>query len=754
MPLATDIIVAVGDALHRKKFSTGDGDKTDDDPEVAILERLVSESDKARSDRGSGDAALSFVDMAARNAARFLGDHTSSFSGSSIQSKLQEEGFKLPADNPNDTGVIKAVLNRTQTSTLATHAAMTERPIQVSVDPVESDDRWLYVMKQRAVRRLALLMQNPAFVAQINPGVPLGQRQITGFTSQELAGEAFIDDARAEWLMSTLRNPQTGEPLLDDNDFHIANDTTTARAGKRLYDNRWDLSDGDAAVREHALYMRVFGFQPIFFQWDQYTQRFWIENPHGMSVHPDPTHARIGQFDYLVWDYRLSLDKAQAMYPKVRSQLKRAASEGKMKPESQRVVPTNYGQHDYERPMVLVRTGWIKNAKVPMTEDEALQQEAVRIEETGVGPPSYIHARTGEVVVPPSPENHAGSDNWPKTFGILQVQVLPQIGKTIDKRRCPYVTEPFGWTVNIPTFHKPWGIGDPYRLESVQMAINREITVLTTHSRYHAYPVEFWPADLWEDLRKRGFKLQIRPGRVIPIPRRMYDQILQRGGKFGITQEPPALPRDRVSLLQVLLAEHDRMSGHVEALQGRTQGAQTSGRTVQQLRQEARGPLGIQARNLEDTMTRIARLGMDAMVKWMRKPVAYEILNAYPPFMVDEFLKRLALGRYNVTVSATMGRGILQQMDREESQQLYGLGVMDRTTLLEDHSRDPGTILRRRRQDLEEDAAAQGVMELQAQHRAAGNAQQAGVSAPGGTPSGGPVPSRPFDPATSAGSIQ
>lgn len=747
------MIVAVGDALHRRRLSVnGEPSAGAPDPEVEVLDRLVQESDKARADRGGGDASLSFVDMAARNAARFLGDHSTTFSGSSTQNVLKQEGFRVPSEQgSSDTGVIKAVLNRTQTSTLATHAAMTERPIQVAVDPVESDDRWQYVIKQRAVRRLALFMQSPAFVAQINPNAPLGKPQLTGFTSQELSGEAFIDDARAEWLMQTLRNPNTGEPLFDDTDFHIVNDVTTARYGKRLFINRWTESDGDAAVREHAFYMRVFGFAPVFFQFDAYGQCFWIENPHGLSVHPDPTHTRIKQFDYLVWDYHLTLDKAQAMYPRLKEKLKLAASEGKLKTDATQ-MPSVYGQdHDFERAMVMVRTGWIKNARVAMTEEEALQQEAVVLHEGPTGT-SYVRKDTGQTVEPPTTEKPQGVGGWPKTFGILQVQVLPQIGKTIDKRRCPYITEPMGWTVNIPTFHKPWGIGDPYRLEAIQQAINRELTVLTTRSRYDAYPAEFWPADLWEDLRSRGFKLHIRPGRVIPVPKRMYDQMMQKGGRFGMTQEPPALPRDRVSLLQVLLGEHDRMSGHVEALQGRTPGAQTSGRTLQQLRQEARGPLGIQARNLEDTFTRIARLAMDSMVKWLRRPIAYEILNSIPPFVVDEVMRRLSLGRYNVIVSATMGRGILQQIDREESQQLFGLGVMDRATLLEDHGRDPGTILRRRRQDLEEDAAAQGVMEVQAQTRALGQQQQ-GVSAPGGTPQDGSPPGLPQQPAAAGATV-
>ena len=764
MASPTDIIQAVGDALHKKAFSgaSKESPKGRQDPEIDVIERLVRESERARSERSGGANSLSFADMAARNAARFLGDHTSSFSGGNIQSRL-EEGFKLPADNSSNgsTGVIKAVLNRTQTAILATHAAMTERPVQIAFNPVESDDQWLYVLKKRASRRVEMFSQNPAFVAQVNPNMPLGQPQLSGYTSEELAGDAFIDDARAEWLMDTLRNPITGAPLLRDDDFIIVNDVTTARAGKRLFDNRWEESDCDEAINEHAFYTRVFGFQPIFFQWDTHGEKIWLENPHGLSVYPDPVHTRVSQFDYLVWDYYLSLDKALAVYPQFKRRLKEAASEGKLdSPDERNSVYSIHADHDYERAMVQIRTAWIKNAEVPMTEEEAIQQEKVEIRENAAGPPEYVDVETGEPATPPTEEKPDG-ENWPTTFGVLQVQVLPQIGKTVDKRRCPNHVEPMGWTVNIPVFHRAWGLGDPFRLESLQQQINNELTVLCTHSRYSAYPVEFWPADLWEDLRSRGFKLHIRPGRVIPIPRRMYDSILLRGGKFGVTQEPPRIDGDRVGLLQQLLAEHDRMSGHVEALQGRTPGAQTSGRTIQQLRQEARGPLGLQAKHLESTVTRMAKLAMEAITNWMSKPMAYEILNAYPTFVADEFLRRLELGRYNVEVKATMGRGILHQIDREEAQQLYQLGLLDRQTALEDHGRDPSPITRRKRQDLEQDAIAQSVVEQQAIARQQGQQQQAppgqgqpgGLSAPGGTPNGTTPPSPPAQTAGAAGGV-
>ena len=748
--MAIDTIESIGEKLQRDTFQDGNtGKDGTTDPEVEILERLVNESVKARDERGADSRGLSFSDMAARNAARFLGDHSSTFTGANIQSRLMEEGYKLPSDSTSsDTGVIKAVLNRTQTSTIATHAAMTERPVQIGFTPVESDDDWLFVLKKRASQRLLMYLENPVFVDQVNPRTPLGEPQLKGFTSEQLAGEEFIEDAKAAWLMENLVNPSTGMPLLSDDDFTIVNDVNTARAGKRLFDNRWEESDADSAISEHALNCRVFGWQPIFFQWDDANQRFWFENPHALSVHPDPAHTRISQFDYIVWDYFVSLDKAKMLFPDHESELIAAADEGKLSGDNDK-LPGIYGEDDYERAMVQIRTGWIKNTKVPVTPEEASREGVVSSSDEQGQEDMLISTKTGEEVEEPTKEKPEGK-NWPMTHGILQVRCLPQIGKTLDKRRCPYITEPMGWTVNLPTFHRPWGIGDPYRLEHIQQAINRELTVLTNHSRFYAYPAEFWPSDLWEDLRARGFKTHIRPGRVVPIPKQIYERMIQRTGKLSVTQDPPALPGDRVGLLQTMLAEHDRISGHVEALQGRTPGAQTSGRTMQQIRQEARGPLGMQAKFLEATVTRLAHLAMDSMLKWMEKDVAYNILNAYPKFVVDEFIRRLEISRYNVDVKATMGRGILQQIARDEAQQLFQLGLLDQTTALEDHDRDPGPIMRRKKQDMEREVQIQGIMEKQAMNRQQMSAMQA-ASPPGGTPTGTAPPTGPAQTAGPAG---
>mgnify|MGYP005821161875 FL=1 len=221
-----------------------------------------------------------------------------------------------------------------------------------------------------------------------------------------------------------------------------------------------------------------------------------------------------------------------------------------------------------------------------------------------------------------------------------------------------------------------------------------------------------------------------------------------RGRGGGLTQDPPALPRDKVALLQLMLQEHDRLSGNVEALQGRTPGAQTSGRLMQQLRQEARGPLGFKATFIEHTALRLLRLGLDACVKWLEPRIWYEILNSYPPFVVDEFRRRLEPERQNVKLSASMGRGILEQVEKEEAQALWTAQLIDKRTALEKHRLDPDPIIRRQRQDIEEQLQVQGMAALQA--ASVGAAPGNGSGAQGGAPIAGAASQQPVNPAQPA----
>ena len=54
-----------------------------------------------------------------------------------------------------------------------------------------------------------------------------------------------------------------------------------------------------------------------------------------------------------------------------------------------------------------------------------------------------------------------------------------------------------------------------------------------------------------------------------------------------------------------------------------------------------------------------------------------------------------------------MSKGSAQRFKRAESRELFAVEAIDKRTLLEDHDRDPDSILRRQRDDLQEAVAQQ-----------------------------------------------
>jgi len=178
-------------------------------------------------------------------------------------------------------------------------------------------------------------------------------------------------------------------------------------------------------------------------------------------------------------------------------------------------------------------------------------------------------------------------------------------------------------------------------------------------------------------------------------------------GNPNFTIPAPPIPRDRVNVLVILLQEHDRLSGHVEALQGRTQSSQTSGVLFDQMRQEARGPLALKAKFLTSTVERLALLGIDSIVKWMPRWMRLEILDQYPPVFVDALVADMSPAKMDIAVEVSMSKGSAQRFKRAESRELFAVEAIDKRTLLEDHDRDPDSILRRQRDDLQEAVAQQ-----------------------------------------------
>jgi len=161
-----------------------------------------------------------------------------------------------------------------------------------------------------------------------------------------------------------------------------------------------------------------------------------------------------------------------------------------------------------------------------------------------------------------------------------------------------------------------------------------------------------------------------------------------------------------------LLDIADRLMGHVEVLQGENPGGASSGVAIEQLRAEARGPLGFKSKYTEWMLERLVKLGLDAIVKWLPESVAQDICSRYPWPVLQTILARIDPKRYNISVEIASGKGINQLMDAERADRLYAAGgpgrLIGRRTAQE--MNDVPDPAGEEREIIEEDQAAQAML--------------------------------------------
>jgi hypothetical protein len=620
------------------------------DAEVELVEeitRLVLEATDARQSMGPG--GMSLEEVWERNGRRYVGDHwdTSSSLAAGVTAHVEETGIPHPRTTP---GFARYTINRTQGAVISQKARAFGRPETFRFEPIETEDETMLFIKP---------VIGETLVRGIKDGsIPIEGTGLQGFKEGQLRGEEPIPQRFEENLLATQ--------LFREQDFFRVNDTELSRAVQTVWDTLYSRVKGSYYVAMNSLYTGIFGFQPLLFEWDEELPGFKLSNPHILNCWIDPSAETVEDAEYFVMDFTISKEHAQAAFPKLREAIEEAATSGQLKRHGELRESTKV---TFRRDMVVVRTAWIRHRRVDMTIDEAEASDLVRSLQGQNGSTSYAKIGVkGEPV-----RTKPGDSNWPKKIGLRQVQVLPQINRRISDIRCPYWDIPIAWNKNIPVPYSPYGQGEPERLESIQQAINRLFTILHRHARFYQAPMEFWPEDLYNDVRAKGGEPYAEPGRIIPVRYEIFELLTRLGGSggFGIINAIPPIPSFYVGLLELLLVEHDRLSGFQDVLQGASPGAETSGRAIEALQAAALGPIEVKSFATELALERIGEIGLDAIRKWLPEAVWAKILNQYPLPVLRFIRDQIDLREFNVKVSLISGKGISEAFDAEKAAVLY-----------------------------------------------------------------------------------
>lgn len=712
--------------------------KSDGDAELVCQEVMAWWREAREVITAHGDGKLCLRDQWQQSGLRWIGDHWTS-GNSGLNDGLTREGAGVSAGiSTTEDGLHRLTINRTQTGIISGLSVQHERPTVVRLKPQESMDEpdyFLRPVKSREMLALAnatsedqvfYFAHDAESMVELAKMAQAGQVEVTGFSRYQLAGLAPLraDQAQAvqaimpgivlvEFTLAQMRGEEPfgkfeADTLMRaagvlDNELYRINDRAVTEVGQRMFDNRTGLAGLEFFLVQNGVNCAIFGHQPFVVQWNREKHIPVFCNPNILNVGIDPNATRIEDADYVLVDSVIDAEKAKVRWPKHAKAIEEAAQTGQV-PDVHGERGSDFGRQ-YERQMLTVTTAWRRHAKYPMTEDEAVSAGLVsRIEpaEAVLGEDGTIVQEAvagGYVLTETNMPVDPASDQWPKASQVRQIQVLPENQIVLSDQRCPWSDIPIGWNVNIPIPYLPYGQGEPVRLEDLQQAVNRLLSILHNHARYYQFPMMLWPRSLVALMEKSGVSAYAKPGRMVPVDDAIWMQLVVNGGR-GLTLQPPPVPPSYVELLRLLLGEIDRMGGNVGVMQGEAPNSNASGTMVAQLQQAAKGPLGFKARHAQWMLEHVARVTLDAIVKWVPESVWAEVCNQYPWPVLRHIRQRIKPEMFDVEVEIVTGGGVVKEIEKAESRELYKDGLLDRRTTMERCGvADPEAVERRINQE-------------------------------------------------------
>jgi hypothetical protein len=570
-------------------------------------------------------------------------------------------------DKVAPTGRSQFSLNLIQNAVIAASAVQTEQRPRTEIVPRETNDPPIYYMTDDGAAKLRAIPQQI-----LDP--------------QQAAGQTPFNRQQAEALIQTLGVPGVDEmgvqtqPTIDaDVDIIEVGDETVADAIQAVLGIMWDRSSLDYHLVTNILNTGVVGFQPFLCQWNEETSLPEFVNVNQFQTWIDPLATSTTDADYFCYDEIIPADRAKRLYPEFAEVIERNKSQDPI--SEHEFGNTVYGRASttfidtqFKRDMVTIRTFWKRGVAFPMTMDEAL--ESGQVQEVPLAPPvegiesvpQYALAETDEITA-------EGEANWPTRSSILQAKVIGK--EVIQKIECPFVDIPFGWNINIPIPHTPYGQGEPERLEDLQQLINRIASILHDHLKFYQSPETTMPQSMFNTLKKND--LHAYPGRYKSVPDELY---MQFGGKI-VTHEPiPPLPTTYVDLLNRALDLFQTLSGNQDVLQGQSPGADTSARAIEALQVAARGPIGFKSMNTERMLVHVTRLMIGMILDFLPEAKWVKMVGKYPVQVLRALRNRAKVMDYDVIIEVVSGKGNIRKQNQDLYLQLAQMGKIADVDLL------------------------------------------------------------------------
>lgn len=664
------------------------------DDVVDLVKRLVSESSRYRE---------SFTAQADINKRMFMGD----YSNPNQRAKFGHSAF---------------VLNKTQNSVIAHTSVQVEQKPRIKLTPRETGDQKVFFMTRKGLNSIRNVvdtevvesMERPNLIGDEAGGPAEMEDESFDFGLLDVNPDRMAFEVTESFVTRVMpfSGPWKGDkgeamaPILDPDDVVTLDDRTMTEIVQRNVDYLWEKGDNDAWLMRTILYNNIIGWQPSLYQWDKELMRDGVSTLNVKNVYVPQECEGVKDAEYTIVGEFMSKKAAKEKYPSIAKAITTYTvnhTTGVLTDMmDQQNVSDIYRDTEYERPMIWVWTAWLRNHRYAMTPDEALDTGRVVVVDDQF-------MLTDDEYEPTSEATGPQMKNWPKRKGIRQVQIVAD--HKVSDMECPYCDIPVLWFKNIPEPYRPYGQGEPERMEWLQKLINKLASIIFDHIKYFRSPTEIYPVSVWNSLENRS-KIHAHPGRQMKLPDDLFDKykdMLARGNGFAVS--PAKIPSGYVDFFMMLLKIHDELSGFAGVLQGQAPGANSSGRAIQDLQSAARGVIAFKAFGTEDALKQMIRLRVDSTTRknWMPPFMWQKINSQFPKEVLAVVRQKCRNMEFDITIEIAAGGGESRRIKKQQTLEDFGSGLVDDRTALEVLEYDADEVINRKTEMLARQNPAEGV---------------------------------------------
>ena len=482
-------------------------------------------------------------------------------------------------------------------------------------------------------------------------------------------------------------------------------DQTTAQFTQTLFDALWEQSNGIEACAENILNKKILGWQPTLFEADRAKIAYGespvtLTNIEGSQVLLDPATSPFRPPRYIILTELVSYEEGVAKYPNHADKLAEKSQSGTLRGRVRNAGGSTTSRLmglNYVRDMCVIRTLWYRDQPYPMSPDEAMgcgkihigqvQIEPIQglagtslqpegqpqpdnsgfaagedfpgddfpggVVDSGLGVPpiiqqfrqAFLLTETGEEVTPDAP-------NWPIIYAIREIRDIE--GELVFDRRCKLPSIPVVNNINIPVPFSPYGLGEPDRLDGLQMAINRVLSDLVTHHRWNTYPIEIRRKELTNHLNSVAARKRFTPDTAINAPADLAATVGGDLKKLIQYVDIPPMSTDAWRLLEFLVIAIDKEANNAEVNQGEAP-AGSSGTWVANLQAAASQVAQVTSHATEAWLKKLTRLYVYFIANDMTVEDIGKYCSKFPPAIIEAFHRRQKSLYLDVTVEIQSG---------------------------------------------------------------------------------------------------